>query len=94
MWFLAAFCYWYYRRVQHLMVKRSGVGILYAIARFVIEMFRADQRGSISVIYQRIGVLLTVTGLVMLIAASRGSTKPEARVPGGGQRQRHNKVKR
>lgn len=86
MWLLAAFCYWYYRRVRRFDGEAFWVfGILYAIARFVIEMFRADQRGEYFGLStsQGIGVLLTVTSLVMLIRLHRAAVRnPEARVPG------------
>ena len=86
MWLLAAFCYWYYRRVRRFDGEAFWVfGILYAIARFVIELFRADQRGEYFGLStsQGIGVLLTVTSVAMLVRLYRAAVRnPEARVPG------------
>jgi phosphatidylglycerol:prolipoprotein diacylglycerol transferase len=55
--------------------------LLYAISRYVIELFRGDPRGTVGVfsLSQFISVILAPLALVMLVYLSRRATTPEPR---------------
>ena len=68
-WVIAAFCYWWYRKKQTLDGETFWIfGVLYALARFMVELVRADERGEYFGVStsQGIGVLWMLFSLYML----------------------------